>query len=479
MKNEFIILAAGKGKRMATDVPKVLLPLGGEPMLFHIIKQVATIKHSNINLVIGNGSPQVKDALNESLHIPVRKITQQHQLGTGHAVAQAIRAVSNDCIVVVLYGDVPLLQKSTIVRMINAAQGLSSDSSSSKRGKQRATKANSGNCAVWLTALMENPTGYGRIIRNPVGNPIAIMEEKDCNSTQRKIKEVNTGIMAAPAASMKKWLRKLMAQKPANKQQEYLLTDLMLMAHNEEHPIKTLTTKDTSEFLGANDMLQLAHLERVLQLRRVGELAKRGVYFRDPKRADICGDIKVGRNVRIGVNVILSGDIKIGNDVTIGNHCNITSSIIKDGSEVKDFCHIQDSRIGKQCTLGPYARLRPQSILEDEAMLGNFIEVKNSKMGKGSKANHLSYIGDSQIGKGVNMGAGTITCNYDGKNKHQTTIKDGAFIGSNTALVAPVTVGKNAIVGAGSVITENIPAASLAITRSPQKNIKGYQRNRK
>lgn len=464
MKKEFIILAAGKGKRMISDLPKVLLPLGGEPMLFHIMKQAAKIKNNSIKLVIGNGKEQVQDAL-EKLTLPktvsVKQIIQEEQRGTGHAVAQAIGTIANNSIVTVLYGDVPLLQKETIARIVKSAAP---------------SKDNKEGCAIWLTAQLDNPSGYGRIVRNSFGKPIAIVEEKDCNIRQKEIKEVNTGIMSAPASAIKRWLKKLMAQKPANKQKEYLLTDLMLMAKTEKYPIRTIAAQNTEEFLGANDMQELARLERILQMRLVGEHAKKGVYFRDPARIDILGGnrINFGKNVQVGVNVIFSGNIRVGNNVNIGNNCIISDVNIGNDTEIKDFCHIQNSRIGKRCILGPYARLRPQSIMEDETMLGNFVEVKKSTIGKGSKASHLSYIGNSKLGPGVNFGAGAITCNYDGKSKHETKIKDGAFIGSNTSLVAPVTIGKNAMVGAGSVITEDIPAANLAISRSPQKHIKNY-----
>ena len=458
MKVEFILLAAGKGTRTRQDLPKVLLPLGGEPMLFHILRELAQIDNSHINLVVGYGEEEVKDAV-AKLKLPqdtLSYVSQKEQLGTGHAVACAMNKLTNSSIAVVLYGDVPFLSRKTIERVIAEI----TDTKDSK------------STAVWLTTDLADPSGFGRIQRNTVGNPIAIVEEKDCDAHQKRIKEVNTGIMAAPAKSMQSWLKELLASKPKNKQGEYLLTDLMQLAHKKDHVIKVIKTKDKKDYLSANDMWQLAKLERMLQRKRAQELGESGVYMRDPERLDILGDLKVGDKVSLGANVLFKGKVKLGSDVIIGDNCIIEDSQIGDGTQVRDFCHIQNSKIGARCSLGPYARLRPQSQLEDEVHIGNFVETKKSVLRQGAKASHLSYIGDSEVGKNSNVGAGVITCNYDGKSKHQTIIEEGTFIGSNTSLVAPVTVGKNATIGAGSVITKDVPASSLAVTRAAQKTVR-------
>ena len=464
MNIEFILLAAGKGKRTLSDLPKVLLPLGGKPMLFHIIEQMTRFRNSNINLVIGHDATQVKTATEDfcnKLNLSparIRYVNQKEQRGTGHAVAVALKKIpakeANNSLGVVMYGDVPLIRDETIKAMIQEASP----------SKQQEVSA------VWLTAHLENPTGYGRIVRNTFGRPIGIVEEKDCKAEQRKIKEINTGILAAPLRSIKPWLNRMLRSKPQSAQGEYLLTDLMHMAYQEDHNIGILTASDREEFLGANDMWQLTQLERIVQKRRAEDLAKKGVYLRDPQRLDILGEVKTGKGVKIGVNVILRGKISIGKDVEIGNNCLLENCSIGDGTTVKDFCYIQDAKVGKRCTLGPYTRLRPGTDLGEEVKLGNFVEVKNSKLKQGAQVSHLSYIGDTHIGTNTNIGAGVITCNYDGIDKHKTVIKDNSFIGSNTSLVAPLTIGKDSIVGAGSTITKDVKDGSLALTRAPQRS---------
>ncbi|MCH9666114.1 MAG: bifunctional UDP-N-acetylglucosamine diphosphorylase/glucosamine-1-phosphate N-acetyltransferase GlmU [Gammaproteobacteria bacterium] len=496
MKIEFIVLAAGQGKRTKTSLPKVLLPLGGEPMLFSVLRNLVGFKNAQISLVVGKGAKQVKDATNllvksdkkfgggasdtsgksgSKSSSKIRYVEQKEQLGTGHAVAAAIKGMGNDGIAVVLYGDVPLLKQATIKRIVEATVG----SKKIDAVKSSTALKDEPGSAVWLAATLPNPTGYGRIVRSPLGNPIGIVEEKDCDAGQKDIREINTGILAAPVKSMKRWLKTLMSNEPRNIQGEYLLTDLMKMACEEDHEIKILQARDVSEIQGANDMWQLAQVERVLQLRRVKDLAQQGVRFQDPARVDILGDvgdIKVKSGVQLGVNVVLKGKVKLGANVVIGNHCILEDTSIGADSSVHDFCHIIDSKIGARCSVGPYARLRPASILGDAVHIGNFVETKNSTIGSGAKASHLSYLGDAVVGSDANVGAGVITCNYDGKSKHQTIIGGGSFIGSNSSLVAPVKVGKDAVVGAGSVISKNVANNSLALTRSPQRAIEKYSK---
>lgn len=488
MNIEFIVLAAGKGKRTKTDLPKVLLPLGGEPMLFCILRTLANFKNARINLVVGKGAKEVKASvatiagpgtkLHTKLGNNIRYVEQKEQLGTGHAVAQAFKGLSGDGVAVVLYGDVPLLRQDTINRIITTTQGgePSKPNGKNNAGKNNAGK-NSDGSAVWLVAHLANPTGYGRIVRSALGNPKAIIEEKDCDFAQKEIREINTGIVAASVPVMKKWLKQLLAKPPQNKQGEYLLTDLMGMACQDDYEVKVLQAKDLQEVQGANDMWQLSQLERILQQRRVKELALQGVHFQDPTRVDILGEVtvgKVGSGVSIGANVVFKGKVNIGADVVIGNNCIIEGTTIATATTIHDFCHIKDSKIGRRCSVGPYARLRVGSVLDEAAHIGNFVETKKSRIGAGAKASHLSYVGDSVIGKNTNIGAGVITCNYDGKNKHKTIIGDDTFIGSNSALVAPVKIGNNAVVGAGSVITKGVTNNSLAITRAPQRSLANY-----
>ena len=456
MKTEVILLAAGKGKRMRASLPKVLLPLGGSPMLFHSLTTLASLKPHKIHLVVGHGEAQLKEALGgwalagwEQLNL----VRQTEQLGTGHAAALALRKVAKDSLALIMFADVPLVRKQTLRRLMTRAR-------SSK--------------AVWSVAELEAPYGYGRIRRDEQGRPCRIVEEKDCTPKERSIKEANMGILAAPARVLLKWLEEILACPPANAQQEYLLTDLMEHAYKDSYPIELVKTNDTSEFLGANDMVQLAQLERIVQRRRREYLMNQGVCFLDPQRVDILGQVRAGQDVIIGPNVIFKGEVVLAKAVSIASHCVIDSCSIGEGTQVRDFCHLEGSRIGKNCVLGPYSRVRPQCFFEDEVHLGNFVEAKKAHIGKGSKASHLTYLGDSKIGKQVNLGAGTITCNYDGTKKHLTVIKEGAFIGSNTSLVAPVTIGKGATIGAGSVISKDVSAYSLAVSRSKQQEIKDF-----
>ena len=449
MQLEIILLAAGKGKRMQSSLPKVLLPLGGQSMLHHCLTTLQKLKPALIHLVVGHKEEQVRQSVQAMKKVNL--IRQKEQLGTGHAVAQALKKIPQDSLTMVIYADVPLVRAQTLKKLL---------------GKARSGKA------VWCIADLMDPYGYGRILRDERGNACRIVEERNCTSRQRVIKEANMGALAAPAGVLQKWLKRILAQPPDDAQKEYLLTDVMQLAYQEAYPIDTLKTDDESEFWGANDMLQLAKLERVLQARRVAELARKGVYLADPARVDILGSVQAAQNVKLGPNILFIGRVRLGEGVQIDSHCVINDCSIAAGTRVRDFCHLEASRIGKNCTLGPYARVRPQSQFEDEVGIGNFVETKKAHIGRGTKVHHLTYLGDTQIGTGVNIGAGTITCNYDGMRKHLTVIKDRAFIGSNTALVAPVTIGRDAVVGAGSVINRNVSDNSLAVERSSQREIK-------
>ena len=426
-KIEVILLAAGQGKRMKNHIPKVLLPLGGKPMLLHILDALKPLKPYKVHLVIGHGEEQVR-----SQNISgVEFVLQKQQLGTGHAVAAALKKLKKDSLVLVLYGDVPLIKKDTLRKLVRMTQR--SD-------------------AVWCIANLDDPTGYGRILRDEEARACAIVEEKDCTKEQQAIKEANMGVMIATASFLSIGLKNLLASPLRNKQGEYLLTDLMKFGYERGQSIKTLMVEDKTEFLGANDMLQLAHLERILQYRRASMLAQQGVYFVDMHRVDVLGDLRVGKGVSIGPNVIFKGRVRLGDGVRIASHCVIEDCSIGTGTEIYDFCHLVSSRIGHNCGLGPYARIRPSSHIEDRVRIGNFVETKAVHLKADTKVSHLTYLGDSSIGEKVNIGAGTITCNYDGIKKNRTIIQDGVFIGSNTALIAPITIGKGAIVGAGSVI---------------------------
>ena len=442
---------------MRADRPKVLLPLGGMPMLYHCLESAQKALTDEIYLVIGHGNQQVKECL-QDLGAPtrVKTVLQQDLLGSGHALSLALRAIPASAVVVVMYGDAPLIKPKTIKQLIRAARN---------------------EAAIWLTARMEQPHGYGRIIRDSAGSACAIVEEKDCDARQRRIKEINTGFMAAPADRLRAWLKQVLAAGPTNKQSEYLLTDVMQFAYTDSYPIKTAICNDSKEFLGANDLWQLTQLEHQLQQDRVRALAQQGGYFLHPGAVRILGkngSLRIGRNVNIGANIVFNGAVRLGNNVHIGSGCFIKDTSIGDDTQVLESCHLDEARLGKRCSVGPFARIRPQSYVDDEARVGNFVEMKNARLGPGSKASHLSYLGDALIGAEANLGAGTITCNYDGKTKHQTRIKDGAFIGSNASLVAPVTIGERAIVGAGSVISKDVAADSLALERSRQQEIKNY-----
>ncbi|HAT40405.1 MAG TPA: UDP-N-acetylglucosamine diphosphorylase/glucosamine-1-phosphate N-acetyltransferase [Rheinheimera sp.] len=446
-----VILAAGKGTRMKSALPKVLHKVAERPMVQHVIDTARQLGAAHINLVYGYGAEQLKAGLGEQ---PLNWVLQAEQLGTGHAVQQALPHIADDDVVLVLYGDVPLTRVETLNQLL-------------------AARSNDG--LAILTVHLQNPTGYGRIVRDN-GKVVGIVEQKDANAEQLKITEVNSGIMAIPGAPLKRWLSAL---KNNNAQGEFYLTDIIAMANAEGVAIATAHPTNAIETEGANNRVQLAQLERAYQARKAEELMLNGANLRDPARIDVRGEVTVGSDVMIDVNVIFEGKVVLGNGVSIGANCILKDCTVGDNTEIKANTMVEASTIGADCSVGPFARIRPDSELADDSHVGNFVELKKTKLGKGSKANHLTYLGDSVIGSKVNIGAGTITCNYDGANKFQTTIEDGVFVGSNSSLVAPITLGQNVTVGAGSVVTKSVEAEQLVVARSKQVVISGWQRPQK
>jgi bifunctional UDP-N-acetylglucosamine pyrophosphorylase/glucosamine-1-phosphate N-acetyltransferase len=446
-----VILAAGEGKRMKSALPKVLQKIAGRPMLAHVIDTARALHPAGIHVVHGHGGDAVQQAFDDQPDLQWAE--QAQQLGTGHALQQAMPGVPDGAQVLVLYGDVPLITPATLQRLLEAP----------------------GRLAV-LAAQPENPTGYGRIVRDAEGRVAAIVEHKDADDAQRRIGIVNTGVIAAEATPTKRWLQAL---RNDNVQGEYYLTDVFAQAAAEFSAAEIVLVTDAVETEGANDPWQLAQLERAYQLRAVRALCVQGVRFADTARVDIRGAVSAGRDVEIDVDVILEGDVTLGDDVRIGPFCRLKDVSLATGTQVRAHCDLDGARTEGAVTIGPFARLRPGTVLADGVHIGNFVETKNAILGVGSKANHLSYLGDAVIGGKVNIGAGTITCNYDGVNKATTRIEDGAFIGSNSALVAPVTIGSNATIGAGSVITKNAPDGELTVARGRQETLPGWQRPRK
>jgi bifunctional UDP-N-acetylglucosamine pyrophosphorylase/glucosamine-1-phosphate N-acetyltransferase len=449
MKLSIIILAAGLGKRMHSDLPKVLHQLADKPLIRHVFDSALTLKPDSIHIVYGYKGEQVRETFADT-HI--NWVEQAQQLGTGHAVAQAMPEIADDAMVLVLCGDVPLTSPTTL-------QGLCSQADANSLGV--------------LTVELDNPHGYGRIVRNAQGQVERIVEEKEADTSVKQIKEVNAGIYKIPAVHLRRWLASLNNN---NAQGEYYLTDIVALAAQDNLPIHTYTTSDMYEVMGVNDRMQLATLERYYQTQEVKQLMLAGVTVRDPARLDIRGTVQVGRDVSFDVNVILEGDITLGHRVKIGPHTVIRNAKIGDDTEIFSHCVIEDVVIGAGCRIGPFARLRPDTVLAEQVRIGNFVEIKKSTVAQGSKINHLSYVGDSEVGSRVNIGAGTITCNYDGANKHKTIIEDDVFIGSDTQLVAPVTVGAGATIGAGSTITRKAPPDALTLNRTAQKTITGWRR---
>jgi bifunctional UDP-N-acetylglucosamine pyrophosphorylase/glucosamine-1-phosphate N-acetyltransferase len=445
-----VILAAGQGKRMKSDLPKVLQPVAGRPLLKHVIDTARELSASDIHVVYGHGGEQVREAL-ASEH--VNWALQAEQLGTGHAVQQAMPAVPDDHLVLVLFGDVPLVQAATMQRLIDAAAD--------------------GAALGLLSVRMKDPAGYGRIVRDRAGTVARIVEHKDANQKERAIDEVNTGLMAASARRMREWLAQL---RNDNAQGEYYLTDVVVLAARAGLKVNAIPAGSEDEVLGVNDKVQLAEVESIYRRRRATELMLQGVTLVDPARFDARGPVTAGRDVHIDVNVVLEGKVSLGNRVRIGPNVVIRDSEIGDDTVVFPNCVIDSASIGPSCNIGPFARFRPSSSLAPGVHIGNFVEVKNSILGAGAKANHLTYLGDATIGEKVNVGAGTITCNYDGANKWRTEIGAGAFIGSGAMLVAPVRIGAGATIGAGSTITKDAPDDKLTLERSKQLTLDGWKR---
>lgn len=443
-----VVLAAGKGTRMKSSLPKVLHPIANKPMVQHILDALSEVGAEQINLVYGHGADQLQSAL---AHNQINWCLQAEQLGTGHAVMQAVPNISDTDDVLILVGDVPLIQVSTLNRLIEAKQQCD---------------------LALLTVELEDPTGLGRIIRDG-DNITAIVEHKDATDEQREIKEINTGIMLMSGSDLKRWLGQLGND---NAQQEYYLTDVIGMAAEEGKRIQSAHPDTPIEVEGVNNRLQLARLECEYQHRNADELMLSGVTLKDPYRIDVRGTLETGTDVEIDVNCIFEGTVKLGNNVTIGANCILKDCVVGDNTRIEPFSMLEDAEVADTCTIGPYARLRPGSKMLDGAKVGNFVEMKKTTLGKGAKANHLTYLGDANIGENTNIGAGTITCNYDGVNKFKTEIGSNVFVGSNTAIVAPAKLGDGSTIGAGSVVTKEVDTDELAIARAKQRNIKGWTR---
>ena len=443
-----IILAAGEGKRMRSTRPKVLQPIAGRPMLAQVIAAARALQPAGIHVVYGHGGEQVRQAFADQPDLHWAE--QEKQLGTGHAVEQAMPGVPDAATVLVLYGDVPLIRSETLRRLLAAP----------------------GRLAV-LVAELEDPTGYGRIVRDAEGRVAAIVEQKDADAEQRRIRVINTGIIAAESTALKRWLAHLSND---NAQGEYYLTDVFAAAAGEFSAAEMVLVGEAIEAEGANDPWQLAQLERAFQLRQARALCAQGARLLDPARYDQRGTVSVGRDVEIDVDVVLEGVVELGDGVVIGPFTRLKDVKLGAGTLVRAHCDLEGVVSEGAAQIGPYARLRPGTVLADGVHVGNFVETKKTTLGVGSKANHLTYLGDAVVGSGVNVGAGTITCNYDGINKFATTIEDGAFIGSNSALVAPVTIGRNATIGAGSVIGKDAPADKLTVSRARQQTVEGWRR---
>jgi len=449
MSLAIIILAAGKGTRMKSAKPKVMHTLAGKPMLQHVIDTAKQLSPSQLAVVCGSGADEVMPYLQNQ---QINTIMQNEQKGTGHAVEQAKASFQNSEQVLVLYGDVPLITVETLQDLIESGDN---------------------NSLKVLTTILEDPTGYGRIVRDYDDNILCITEEKDADEDTKLINEINTGIMCIPA----KWLTQALSQLDNNNAQgEYYLTDLIAKAVDQGIEINSVNCEDEMEVAGINNRVQLAEVESYYQQLRATDLMMSGVTFRDPARVDIRGDITAGQDITIDINVIFEGNNTIADNVSIGAHCIIINSEIHEGAEILPNSIIENAEVGTNCSVGPFARLRPGTKLAAKAKVGNFVEVKNANIGLGSKINHLSYIGDTDMGADVNIGAGTITCNYDGANKHRTVIGDRVFVGSDTQLVAPVTVEDGATIGAGSTIRKTVPGDALTLTKSEQKTVKGWVR---
>lgn len=450
MSLDVVILAAGQGTRMKSSLPKVLHPIAGKPMVGHVLDTARHLQADRLHVVVGHGSDKLREYLGSSDDI--NTVIQEEQLGTGHAVAQAIPNIPSDSTVLILYGDVPLISESTLSRLVDSCGGIQ---------------------VALLTVELDNPSGYGRILRSSAGEVLAIVEQKDANIEQLKVQEVNTGIMAVPSELLKKWLPLLSSN---NAQGEYYLTDVIAMAATEGVSVIASQPSETAEVEGVNNRIQLAKLERIYQKSQSDFWMASGVTFFDPSRVDFRGDVELGQDVTVDINVIFEGKVSIANNVSIGPNCILKDCVIGENVTIKANTLIDDSQLAADCEVGPFARIRPGTQLAQGVKIGNFVETKKAIVGEGSKINHLSYVGDSELGKGVNIGAGTITCNYDGVNKFKTEIGDHAFIGSNTSLVAPVKISAGATTGAGSTITKAVPENTLAVARGKQVQITDWKR---
>lgn len=445
-----VILAAGIGKRMQSSLPKVLHTLAGIPLLLHVIKTARALAPQKICIVIGHGGEKIRQTITGN---DLTWVGQDHQLGTGHAVMQAQPHLDSEGITLILYGDVPLVKADTLRNLLNIT------------GEKY--------CAL-LTSTVENPSGYGRILRDIETDAIiGIVEQKDANIEQQKICEINTGIMAIPNRYLHKWLQQIDNQ---NAQGEYYLTDVIEIAAEQGIDVKSAQPVDFWEIMGVNDKYQLSELERIYQNENANSLLSHGVSLMDPARIDVRGELICGSDVKIDINCIFEGIVKLGDGVQVGPHSILKNVTVDAGTQIAPYSLIEDAEIGKSCKIGPFARIRPGTKLLNEVHIGNFVEVKNSKIAFGSKANHLSYIGDSEVGERVNIGAGTITCNYDGANKHRTIIEDDVFIGSDTQLIAPVKISKGSTIGAGSTITRDAPEDTLTLSRVKQVSVSGWKR---
>jgi bifunctional UDP-N-acetylglucosamine pyrophosphorylase/glucosamine-1-phosphate N-acetyltransferase len=447
MPLEIVILAAGQGKRMRSQLPKVLHPLAGRPLLAHVLAAARALEPRKIVVVHGHGAEAVRAALDGQ---DLQWVLQAEQLGTGHAVQQALPRLSRDGDVLILYGDVPLVRAASLRRLADAARDT---------------------LAV-MTAVVPHPEGYGRIVRDTAGNVARIVEERDATPELLNIPEINAGFMALPARRLAGWLARISNR---NAQKEYYLTDLVALAVAEGLAVRAVKVDDPWEVAGVNSKRELAELERQFQRRQAARLLEDSVTLADPARVDVRGSLVCGRDVSIDVNCVFEGEVSLADGVRVGPNCLLRNVSVGKGSEVLAFSHLEDSQIGANCRLGPYARLRPGTSLADEVHVGNFVEVKASRVGRGSKANHLSYLGDSEIGAGVNVGAGTITCNYDGVAKHRTIIEDDCFIGSDTTLVAPVRIARGAYIGAGSTISKDTPPGQLTLARARQVSVPSWK----
>jgi len=448
MRLEVVVLAAGQGTRMKSRLPKVLHTVGGMPLLEHVIRNAQALEPAAIHVVVGHGSEQVRQALAQ---YNIDWVVQAQQLGTGHAVMQALPAIDDDSVVLVLYGDVPLTRLSTLQLLVRQAQ----------------------HGPALLTATLQNPQGYGRILRDEKGALVGVVEDKDATVNQRQLKEVNTGVLAAPHRDFQDYLPHVDNK---NQQGEYYLPDIISLAVAEGKSVASCAAGSELEILGVNDRVQLNQVEREYQRRNAEELMRQGVNIADAGRLDIRGSLTCGEEVFIDINVVIEGAVTLGNGVSIGANCVLCDVSVADDAIIHPMSHLQGAVVGKECSVGPYARLRPGTVLADGARIGNFVEIKKAIIGMGSKVNHLSYIGDCEMGAEVNIGAGTITCNYDGVNKHKTEIGSGVFVGSNSTLVAPLRIEEQGFIAAGSTVTKAVDKGDLAIGRAPQRNIQGWNR---